>query len=265
MEKYQEVERSIIKSYRKSIYAKFVRAIETYQLIQENDKIMVCVSGGKDSFLLSKCIEEYQKHGPIAFEAIYVCMDPGYAKENVECIQSNASLMNINLQILPSDVFEVIERENQTCSLCARMRRGFLYRTAKQFGCNKIALGHHFDDAIETTLISMFYGSEIKTMLPKRRSTSTPEIEVIRPLYMVKEYDINRWVTYNNLNFINCACKMTQKGVDSKRKEIKELISKLKETNPGIDDHIFISMHNVNLDSVIEYKKDNQKHSFLDK
>lgn len=264
MEKYLEIERSIITKFRKTIYQKFVRAIETYDLIQENDNIMVCISGGKDSFLLAKCIQEYQKHGHTSFSALYVCMDPGYESKNREMIETNAKRMNIPLQIVESDVFEVMDKMQATCSLCARMRRGFLYKKAKELKCNKIALGHHFDDVNETTLMSMFYGSEVKTMVPKRRSNKLQDLELIRPLYLVKEEDILKWVACNDLSFINCACKMTQKNVESKRKYIKNLIQQLKEDDPQIDDRLFIAMHNVNLDSVVGTTKNKEKHSFIE-
>ncbi len=257
-----EIERSIIKNYRNQIYKKFCRAIDQYGLIEENDKIMVCISGGKDSFLLAKCMEEFQKHGPISFEACYVCMDPGYAKKNRECIEENANKLCIDLEIMDSDVFDVMEKTKNSCSLCARMRRGFLYKVALQKGCNKIALGHHFDDVIETTLLSMFYGSEIKTMIPKRKSSSHTSIEVIRPLYLVKEQDILKWVYHNSLSFINCACAITQRKEGSKRKEVKEWIRTLKLADKKIDERIFISMHNVNLDSVVGITKDKKKIEF---
>lgn len=257
-----EAERSIIKNYRNQIYKKFCRAIDQYGLIEEHDKIMVCISGGKDSFLLAKCMEEYQKHGPISFEVLYVCMDPGYEKKNRDCIEENAKKLNVNLEIIDSDVFEVMERTKNSCSLCARMRRGFLYKIATQKGCNKIALGHHFDDVIETTLLSMFYGSEVKTMTPKRRSSSNDSIEVIRPLYLVKEKDILKWVSHNSLSFINCACVITQRKEGSKRKEVKEWIQTLKKIDDRIDDRIFVSMHNVNVDSVVGIKKGDEKIEF---
>lgn len=264
MANYSEIERSIITKFRKTIYQKFVRAIETYELIQENDTIMVCISGGKDSFLLAKCMQEYQKHGRISFQAIYVCMDPGYEKKNRNCIEENAKKMNIPIQIVESDVFEVMDKMQASCSLCARMRRGFLYKKAQELGCNKIALGHHFDDVNETTLMSLFYGSEVKTMVPKRRSNSFEGLELIRPLYQVKEVDILKWVACNQLSFIDCACKMTQKNVESKRKYIKTLIQTLKKDDPNIDDRLFVAMHNVNLDSVVGTAKHKKKQSFVE-
>ena len=258
MADYKEIERSIIKKYRETIYRRFVRAIETYELIKENDRIMVCISGGKD-----KCIQEYKIHGPISFDVLYICMDPGYSKENRENIEKNASLLNIPLQIMDSDVFDVLDKVEHSCSLCARMRRGFLLNKAEELGCNKIALGHHFDDVVETTLLSMFYGSEVKTMLPKRKSDSHESIEIIRPLYMVKEVNIVKWQNDHQLHFIQCACRIT-KEVSGKRQEMKALLQRLNEVNPMISDHIFTSMHNVNLDGILGYTKNKEKKSFVE-
>lgn len=269
MEEYREIERSIIKKYRKEIWSKFVKAVSEYELIKEGDKIMVCISGGKDSFLLAKCIEELSKHGKFPFEVHYVVMNPGYNEANVLKIKENAKRMNINIEIFESDIFAVTDKEcpGNPCYLCARMRRGFLYSKAKSLGCNKIALGHHFNDVIETTLLSMFYGAEIKTMLPKLHSDNFPGLELIRPLYLVKEKDIISWSKSNNLNFLNCACHFTERSRDekiSKRKEIKELIREMEKINPNIEHNIFKSLDNVNLNCVLSYSKDNQKHSFLD-
>lgn len=269
MEEYREIERSIIKKYRKEIWSKFVKAVSEYELIKEGDKIMVCISGGKDSFLLAKCIEELSKHGKFPFEVHYVVMNPGYNEANVLKIKENAKRMNINIEIFESDIFAVTDKEcpGNPCYLCARMRRGFLYSKAKSLGCNKIALGHHFNDVIETTLLSMFYGAEIKTMLPKLHSDNFPGLELIRPLYLVKEKDIINWSKSNNLNFLNCACRFTERSRDekiSKRKEIKELIRDMEKINPNIEHNIFKSLDNVNLNCVLSYSKDNQKHSFLD-
>ena len=269
MEEYREIERSIIKKYRKEIWSKFVKAVSEYELIKEGDKIMVCISGGKDSFLLAKCIEELSKHGKFPFEVHYVVMNPGYNEANVLKIKENAKRMNINIEIFESDIFAVTDKEcpGNPCYLCARMRRGFLYSKAKSLGCNKIALGHHFNDVIETTLLSMFYGAEIKTMLPKLHSDNFPGLELIRPLYLVKEKDIINWSKSNNLNFLNCACLFTERSRDekiSKRKEIKELIRDMEKINPNIEHNIFKSLDNVNLNCVLSYSKDNQKHSFLD-
>ena len=205
MDKYKEIERSLIKTFRKEIWRKFIKAIQNYQLIQENDKIMVCISGGKDSFLLAKCIQELQRHSQIPFEAHYVVMDPGYHEYNRQMIIDNAKLLNVPIEIFESDIFDVVStvESKSPCYLCARMRRGCLYQKAKELGCNKIALGHHFDDVIETTLLSMFYGSEVKTMMPKLHSDNFEGLELIRPLYMVKEEDIIHWRNAHNLTFIN--------------------------------------------------------------
>lgn len=271
MERYKEIERSIIKKYRKEIWAKFVKAVKDYKLINENDRVMVCISGGKDSFLLAKCVQELQKHGGIPFEAYYVCMNPGYNEANKKKILENAKILNINLEMFDSDIFEVANslNEKSPCYMCARMRRGHLYNKAKELGCNKIALGHHFDDVIETTLLSMFYGSEVKTMLPKLHSENFENIELIRPLYLVKENSILAWAKYNNLEFINCACKFTERvslsdEPVSKRKEMKELIKYLRELNPDIDYNIFKSLDNINLNCVLGTKKNGIYKSFMD-
>ena len=268
MKKYQEIERSIITKFRKNIYSKFTKAVKDYELIKENDKIMVCISGGKDSFLLAKCIEELKRHGKVNFDCIYVSMNPGYSKENLEMIKKNAKLLNINIDIFESDIFDVSTKlsKDKPCYLCARMRRGYLYDYAKKNGCNKIALGHHFDDVIETTLLSMFYAGELKTMMPKLHSTNFEGLELIRPLYFVKEVDIISWMKYNNLNFLNCACKFTEKSRienNSKRKEIKELINNLRKVDENIDLNIFNSMNNINLSCVLGTKKDGNYNSFL--
>lgn len=271
MEKYKEIERSIIKKYRKDIWSKFVKAITNYELIDENDNIMVCISGGKDSFLLAKCIQELQRHGKVKFNAHYVVMDPGYNDYNRQFIIDNAKLLNIPLEMFETDIFDVVANidSKSPCYLCARMRRGHLYNKAKELGCNKIALGHHFDDVIETTLLSMFYGSEVKTMLPKLHSENFENLELIRPLYLVKEYSIISWAKYNNLEFINCACKFTERVNNSdesvsKRKEMKELIKHLRELNPDIDYNIFKSLDNINLNCVLGTKKNGVYKSFMD-
>lgn len=270
MERYQEIERSIIKKYRKSIWSRFVKAVKEYELIKENDHIMVCISGGKDSFLLAKCIEELQKHSKIPFTAEYVCMNPGYNEKNEKQILENAKILNIDLKMFHSNIFDVVDETmtGSPCYLCARMRRGCLYKEAKRLGCNKIALGHHFNDVIETTLLSMFYGAEFKTMMPKLHSENFEGLELIRPLYLVKEDDIISWKNSNELIFLNCACHFTEKvstkEEESKRKEIKELIKKLKEVNDRVDSNIFTSAVNVNLDTIIGYKKNKEFHSFLD-
>ncbi|MBR4262546.1 MAG: tRNA 2-thiocytidine biosynthesis protein TtcA [Bacilli bacterium] len=270
MEKYKEIERSIIKKYRKDIYSKFVKAVSDYELIKENDKVMVCISGGKDSFLLAKCIEELIRHGKVKFEAKYVCMNPGYNEKNRELILSNAKLMNIDLEMFESDIFNiVVDIDKSPCYLCARMRRGYLYSKAQELGCNKIALGHHFNDVIETTLLSMLYGSEIKTMMPKLHSENFEGLELIRPLVLVHEDDIISWANFNDLHFLNCACRFTEEHFskndgESKRKEIKELIKELKQINPNVDMNIFKATDNVNLNCIYGTKKDGVYTSFLD-
>lgn len=271
MEKYKEIERSIIKKFRKEIWSRFTKAVRDYELIQENDNIMVCISGGKDSFLLAKCIQELQRHGKVNFNAHYVVMDPGYNEYNKQYILDNASLLNVPIEMFSTDIFDIVSTvdSKSPCYLCARMRRGHLYNKAKELGCNKIALGHHFDDVIETTLLSMFYGAEIKTMLPKLHSTNFEGLELIRPLYLVKEQDVINWRDYNELTFINCACRFTEgcsliNDGTSKRKEIKELIKKLRTINSDIDNNIFKSMDNVNINAVLGIKNDGEYKSFLD-
>ena len=269
-ERYKEIEKSIIKKYRKDIWSKFVKAVKEYELINENDKIMVCISGGKDSFLLAKCIQEIKKHGKVNFDACYVVMDPGYNKINRKMIEENAKVLNIPIEIFASNIFDVVTTVDKSpCYLCARMRRGCLYNKAKELGCNKIALGHHFDDVIETTLLSMFYGSEIKTMMPKLHSENFEGLELIRPLYLVKEDAIISWKNSNDLTFLNCACKFTEEHFSkddgtSKRKEIKTLIKELKKVNKDIDHNIFKSLDNVNLNCVLGTKKDGIYKSFID-
>ena len=271
MEKYKEIERSIIKKYRKEIWSKFVKAVGDYELIKENDRIMVCISGGKDSFLLAKCIQELERHGRYPFKAYYVVMDPGYNDYNRDFILDNAKTLNVPIEMFQSDIFDVVASvdSKSPCYLCARMRRGYLYHKAQELGCNKIALGHHFDDVIETTLLSMFYGSEIKTMMPKLHSDNFEGIELIRPLYLVKEEDIISWRNHNELTFINCACRFTEgcsliNDGTSKRKEMKELIKNLRKTNKEVDHNIFKSLDNVNLNCVLGTKKDGNYESFLD-
>lgn len=271
MNEVLEIERSIIKKFRKDIWSKFMKAVSDYELINENDHIMVCISGGKDSFLLAKCIQELIKHGDVKFNASYVIMDPGYTQESMDIILNNAKKLGINVEVFKSDIFASVDSMDvkSPCYMCARMRRGHLYNKAKELGCNKIALGHHFDDVIETSLLSMFYGSEIKTMLPKLHSDNYPGIDLIRPLYLVKEDAILAWRNYNNLTFINCACKFTldnniKELNTSKRKEIKELIKELKKINPEIDNNIFKAYDNININCILGYHDLSDKHSFMD-
>ena len=265
MEKYREIEKSIIKKYRKQIWSKFIKAIKEYELIKEGDKIAVCISGGKDSFLLAKCIEELQRHGQIKFEAKYISMDPGYNKANLDKIIDNAKIMNINLEIFNTNIFEVVKKhsKNDPCYMCARMRRGHLYNKARELGCNKIALGHHFDDVIETILLNIFYNGSYKTMMPKIKSENFEGLELIRPFYLVQEEDIQSFIKHNDLSFINCACLLTESVSISKRKEIKDLIKELKKNNPYLHKNIFKSSENINLDAILGYKKDNEKHQVL--
>ena len=271
MEKYKEIEKSIIKKYRKEIWSRFIKAIKDYSLINENDNIMVCISGGKDSFLLAKCIQELKRHGKINFNAHYVIMDPGYNEYNKNIILDNAKILNIPIEMFETDIFDVVAsvESKSPCYLCARMRRGHLYNKAKELGCNKIALGHHFDDVIETTLLSMFYGSQINTMLPKLHSDNFEGIELIRPLYLVKESAIIAWRNSNELTFINCACRLTEgcsliNDGTSKRKEMKELIKNLRKVNKEVDNNIFKALDNVNMNCILGYKNNGEYHSFLD-
>ncbi len=271
LEKHTEIERSIIKKFRKPIWNNFIGAVKEYKLISPGDKIAVCISGGKDSMLLAKCMQQLEKHSEVPFEAVYLVMDPGYNKKNRELIEYNARLMNIDIKIFESDIFDVTLRAGGSpCYLCARMRRGCLYSKAKSLGCNKIALGHHFNDVIETVLMSMMYSSEIKTMLPKLRSTNFEGMELIRPLYKVKEKDIIAFAKYNGLEFLQCACKFTEESTQkedlSKRKEIKSLIEYIKTQNPEADDNIFRSLHNVNLAALPGWRErdSGEVHSFTE-
>ena len=265
--KYKEIEKSIIKKFRKTIWSKFVKAINDYELISENDNILVCISGGKDSFLLAKLIEELKRHGKIKFDYKCVVMNPGYSEENINKIKDNAKLLNLDIEVFDTDIFEVANKLNKEhpCYMCARMRRGYLYSKAQELGCNKIALGHHFDDVIETILLNMFYASEIKTMMPKLYSDNFEGIELIRPMYLIKEMDIYSWVKFNELEFINCACSFTNKQTElGKRSEIKELIKNLRKNNKDIDYNIFKSVSNINLDAIIGYHSDKKNYNFLD-
>jgi len=263
----QEIERSIIKKYRKPIWNNFIGSLKDYQMIQSGDRIAVCLSGGKDSFLLAKCLQELQRHGSeVPFELEFLVMDPGYRPENRRRIEALLAEMQIPAHIYESPIFSVVEKQEGTpCYLCARMRRGYLYKYAQKLGCNKIALGHHFDDVIETTLMSMLYAAEMRTMMPKLHSIHYPGMELIRPLYLVREKDISAWARYNNLEFIRCACSVTDSRENSsKRAEIKELVETLRKTNPQADINIFRSAENVNLETIISYHKGDEYHSFLD-
>ena len=253
------VERSLITKFRKSIWAPFIHSVKQYELIEKNDKIAVCISGGKDSFLLAKLMQNLHRFSDIPFELEYIVMDPGYNQLNREKIIQNAKLLNIPIKIFKTNIFDVANSTPKNpCYLCARMRRGCLYKFAKELGCNKIALGHHLNDVIETTLIAMFYGAQLQGMLPKLNSTNFEGMQLIRPLFRVKEDAIEHWVNYNNLEFIRCACRFTEKNNDeditSKRLEIKNLIKSLKETNDMIEDNIFSALHQVNIDTFAGYK-----------
>ncbi len=269
LERYQEIERSIITTYRKTIWSPFVLAVKKYGLIESGDKIAVCISGGKDSMLLAKLMQQLQRHSDVPFELVYLVMDPGYNHENRVRIEENAKLMNIPITVFESDVFSASEAAagDSPCYLCARMRRGHLYAKAKELGCNKIALGHHKSDVIETTLMGMLYGGQIQGMLPKLPSTNFEGMELIRPLYCILEHDILRWKEYNGLQFIACACRFTE-GIErqaspafSARKRVKELIAELKKENPNVENNIFQSIHNVQLDTLVEYKQGGVRHS----
>ena len=267
----KEIERSIITTYRKKIWVPFIKAVNDYKLINENDKIAVCISGGKDSFLLAKCMQEIKKHGKVNFELKFIVMNPGYNKRNLELIKENANKLEIPIHIFDSNIFDTVDEisKESPCYLCARMRRGNLYSEAKKLGCNKIALGHHFDDVIETILLSIIYGGEMKTMMPKLHSTNFKGLELIRPLYYVKEQFIINWSKNAELNFLNCACKFTEKSEienNSKRKKIKQLINHFRKINPYIETNIFKSSKNVNIDALIELKKsDGSRINFLDR
>lgn len=270
MEPYQLIERSIIKKYRKALWNPFISAVKQYELINAGDKIAVCISGGKDSMLMAKLLQMLQRISDIPFDLVFLVMDPGYNEINRQKIESNAELMHIPITVFESDIFAIADSTDKTpCYLCARMRRGHLYNKAKELGCNKIALGHHFSDVIETTLIGMFYGSQLQAMMPKLHSQNFEGMELIRPMYCINEEDILAWKRYNNLEFIQCACRVTEKNAisgdnGSKRQEIKNLIKSLKHDNPNIEKSIFKSIHSVCLDTFPSYKTGGELHSFLD-
>ena len=272
-ERYPEIEKSIRKKFHKSIFSRFTKAINEYELVKEGDKIAVCISGGKDSMLMAKLFQELQKHRKVNFDVVFLVMDPGYNETNRKVIEENARLLNIPITIFETNIFETVyEIEKSPCYLCARMRRGYLYSKAKELGCNKIALGHHYDDVIETILMGMLYGAQIQTMMPKLHSTNFEGMELIRPMYLIREDDIKHWRDYNDLHFIQCACRFTDTcttcredgSTGSKRMEIKGLIKELKEINPFIEGNIFKSVENVNLSTVIAYKENGVKHHFLE-
>ena len=269
----KNVEQSLRKTYKKRIWSRFCRAINTYELVKPGDKIAVCISGGKDSMLMAKLFQELKRHNKFEFKVKYLVMDPGYNEANRHIIEENARRLNIPVTFFESNIFDAVyEIENSPCYLCARMRRGHLYAYAKELGCNKIALGHHYDDVIETILMGMLYGGQVQTMMPKLHSTNFEGMELIRPLYLIREDDIKSWRDYNDLHFIQCACKFTDTCTTcnneenrSKRVEIKELIRTLKQKNPFVEGNIFKSVENVNLDTVVEYKAGGVRHNFLER
>lgn len=279
---YVNIERSIIKEYRKTIWRPFVKGLQEYEMIQDGDRVAVCISGGKDSMLLAKCLQQLKRQSDTKFELEFIVMDPGYQPENRKLIEENAALMNIPLRMFDSDIFDIVVDVDQSpCYLCARMRRGYLYSHAKELGCNKIALGHHFDDVIETILMGILYGGQINTMMPKLHSTNFSGMELIRPLYFVKEEDILAWRDSNHLHFLQCACRFTEQiakeraaageavnGGDivhtSKRQEMKELIARLRKNSPFIDANIMKSVENINLDACLGYVQKGVRHHFLE-
>ena len=270
-ERTREIERSIIKKFRRSVWRPFTKALNEYQLVQEGDKIAVCISGGKDSMLMAKLFQELKRHGKVNFDVVFLVMNPGYNEDNWNIILNNAKLLGIPLTVFESDIFDTVATiDKNPCYLCARMRRGYLYSKAKELGCNKIALGHHFDDVIETILMGMLYSAKIETMMPKLHSQNFEGMELIRPMYMIKEEGIKAWRDYNKLQFIQCACRFTENcstcggGRKSKRDEMKELVEQFRNISSVIDTNIFNSIHNINLNTVIGYHKDDMKYNFLD-
>lgn len=267
----REIERSIIKKFRKPVWRRFTKAINEYELIKDGDKIAVCISGGKDSMLMAKLFQELVRHGKKNFEVVFLVMNPGYNEANYQLILENSRTLGIPITVFQSEIFDVVAgEESSPCYLCARMRRGYLYSRAKELGCNKIALGHHYDDVIETILMGMLYGAQIQTMMPKLHSTNFEGMELIRPMYLIREEDIIHWANYNGLRFLRCACRFTEQCADeetdksSKRAEVKELIHNLAQKDPVIEFNIFKSVENVNVNTVVAYKKDGVKHHFLE-
>lgn len=267
----REIERSIIKIFRKPVWRRFTKAINEYELIKDGDKIAVCISGGKDSMLMAKLFQELARHGKKNFEVVFLVMNPGYNEANYQLILENSRTLGIPITVFQSEIFDVVAgEESSPCYLCARMRRGYLYSRAKELGCNKIALGHHYDDVIETILMGMLYGAQIQTMMPKLHSTNFEGMELIRPMYLIREEDIIHWANYNGLRFLRCACRFTEQCADeetdksSKRAEVKELIHNLAQKDPVIEFNIFKSVENVNVNTVVAYKKDGVKHHFLE-
>lgn len=278
MSKQEEAALSIRKKFHKQLFTPFAKAINTYEMLKPGDSVAVCISGGKDSMLQAMLFQELKRHNKFDFSLKFICMDPGYLPENRALIESNSELLGIPTEIFESPIFDAVaDIENSPCYLCARMRRGYLYKRAQELGCNKIALGHHYDDVIETILMGMLYGGQVQTMMPKIHSTNFPGMELIRPMYLIREKDILHWRDYNELRFLQCACRFTEAsergetpelranaGELSKRKEVKKLIAALKETNPYVEANIFRSVENVNLSTVIAYKKDGVTHRFTE-
>lgn len=272
MEIPNDIELSLVKKFRLGIWSKFLKGVKDYQLIQEGDKIAVCISGGKDSMIMAMCMKRLQRYSKVPFDVEYIVMDPGYNAENRQKIIDNAAKLEIPIRIFDTKIFDsVVNVRQNPCYLCARMRRGYLYKNAQELGCNKIALGHHFDDVIETILMGMLYGSQVQTMMPKIHSENFEGMQLIRPLYMVREEDIIKWCRYNGLEFIQCACRFTEErevyddgSSNSKRQEVKELLKMLRERSPAIDMNIFRSVENVNLQTIISYHIGDEYHHFLD-
>lgn len=270
LEPYQMIARSIVKKYKKELWNPFIQAVKRYELIQEGDKIAVCISGGKDSMLLAKLMQQLQRHSDVPFELEFLVMDPGYNPVNRQKIESNAELLQVPIRIFETDIFDVANSVTESpCYLCARMRRGHLYKNAQDLGCNKIALGHHFNDVIETTIMGMFYSGQLQGMMPKLHSTNFEGMELIRPMYCIHEDDIIAWARYNQLEFIQCACRFTERAAqfegESKRKVVKKLLKDLKKENPLVEKHIFNSIHAVSLDTMVGYKTNGELHSFLER
>lgn len=272
-ERLEEIEKSIRKKFHKELFSRFAKAVNEYELVKENDRVAVCISGGKDSMLMAKLFQELRRHNKFPFELVFLVMDPGYNETNRQVIENNAKLLNIPITVFETQIFDAVyDVQKSPCYLCARMRRGYLYSKAKELGCNKIALGHHYDDVIETILMGMMYGAQIQTMMPKLHSTNFEGMQLIRPMYLIREDDIKSWRDYNDLHFIQCACRFTDTcttcrtdgSTGSKRMEIKDLIRQLKEVNPYIESNIFKSVENVNLNTIIAYKENGNVHHFLD-
>lgn len=272
-ERVEQIELSIRKKFHKDLFSRFAKAINEYELVKENDHIAVCISGGKDSMLMAKLFQELKRHNKFDFKLTFLVMDPGYSSENRKIIEQNAKLMDIPITIFESNIFDAVDTiEKSPCYICARMRRGYLYKKAQELGCNKIALGHHYDDVIETILMGMLYGAQVQTMMPKLHSTNFEGMELIRPLYLIREDDIKHWRDYNDLHFLQCACHFTDTcsscrddgTSNSKRLEIKKLIAELKKVNPYVESNIFKSVENVNLSTVVAYKENGVRHHFLE-